>query len=83
MAEPVAIVDDPNACRSDGQSWNSDFEVYVLRIVNHPLYAGMPNSATNGRIHWEVPPNRGLGRSLYTHHRRVGRTRVCYRQGMV
>lgn len=32
---------------------------YMLRVVSHPNFAGMPNAITNGRVNWQVSTGKG------------------------
>lgn len=70
MAE-LDIVDDPDAYGSKGQSWHADFVSYMVEIVTHPAYAGMPDAIKpDGKVQWEAPSNRQSGQFQHTHHRR-------------
>ena len=56
---------------SKGQTWHPDFVAYMEFIARHPNYAGMPDAyATENKIQWEAPSNRGSGRFKDTHHKR-------------
>ena len=65
------IKNQPSAYGSKGQSWHPDFVAYMLEMVGHPVYAGMPDAVKDdGKIQWEAPSNRGPGRYQRTHHLR-------------
>ena len=47
------------------------FLEYAQKIVNHPIYAEMPDPiGERGEIQWEAPSNRQSGKFKDTHHRR-------------
>lgn len=47
------------------------FVRYAQQIVNHPNYAGMPDTiGERGEIQWEAPSNRKSGKFKDTHHKR-------------
>jgi len=71
MSQDVEIIDDPESYGSKGQSWNPDFVTYMVEIVTHPVYDGMPDAVKpDGKIQWEAPSNRKSGQYQHTHHRR-------------
>ena len=71
MPTQLKIVTEAAAYGSKGQSWNPDFVSYMVEIVTHPVYAGMPDAVKDdGKIQWEAPSNRSGGKYQYTHHRR-------------
>ena len=68
MPRSIDIKDDPSAYGSKGQSWNSNFVDYMVEIVMHPVYAGMPDAVKDdGLIQWEAPSNRPPGQYQHTH----------------
>ncbi len=38
---------------------------YMLEIVEHPAYAGMPNAFSNGRVNWQVSSGKGTSFNKY------------------
>lgn len=65
----IAILSDPASYGSKGQAWNSVFVDYMVSIVTHPVYEGMPDAVKDdGKIQWEAPSNRSGGRYQNTHH---------------
>src|SRR5690606_16714388 len=56
---------------SKGQEWHPEFVKYMVEIVTHPTYAGMPDAIKDdGKIQWEAPSNRKSGKYKDTHHKR-------------
>jgi Alw26I/Eco31I/Esp3I family type II restriction endonuclease len=56
---------------SKGQKWHPEFVSYVESIAHHPNYSGMPDAfASEEKIQWEAPSNRGSGKFKETHHKR-------------
>jgi hypothetical protein len=56
---------------SKGQTWHPDFVAHMEFIAKHPNYAGMPDGyASETKIQWEAPSNRGSGKFKDTHHKR-------------
>lgn len=71
MSRKINIVSDPSAYGSKGEEWNPDFVAYMVEIVTHPVYEGMPDAINaEGKIQWEAPSNRGGGQFQHTHRRR-------------
>jgi Alw26I/Eco31I/Esp3I family type II restriction endonuclease len=65
------IDENPASYGSKGQEWNPDFVSYMVTIVQHPVYAGMPDAIKpDGKIQWEAPSNRSGGEYKDTHHLR-------------
>ncbi len=47
----------------DRRSWKSEFVGYMLKIVHHPNFKGMPDAIDeNGQVRWNAPSNRPPGR---------------------
>jgi Alw26I/Eco31I/Esp3I family type II restriction endonuclease len=71
MTKPTKIVNDPGKYGSKGQAWAEDFVAYMVEMVSHRVYAGMPDAVKDdGLIQWEAPSNRKSGQYQNTHHRR-------------
>ena len=71
MPDEAHIIDDPTAYGSKGQGWHAGFVSYMVGIVTHPVYAGMPDAIKpDGKIQWEAPSNRKGGQFQHTHQRR-------------
>jgi hypothetical protein len=67
----IKIDRDPASYGSKGQTWHPDFVAYMVSIVTHPTYAGMPDAVKpDGKIQWEAPSNRKGGQHQNTHHLR-------------
>jgi len=61
----------PSSYGSKGQQWAAPFVDYMVFIVTHPAYRGMPDAIKeDGKIQWEAPSNRSSGQYQYTHVRR-------------
>ena len=72
MPRSLDIVDDSSAYGRKGQSWDPNFVAYMVEIVTHPVYAGMPDAVKDdGKIQWEAPSNRPGGKYQNTHNRRL------------
>lgn len=68
---PTPIDSNAASYGSRGQAWNAGFVEYMVQIVTHPNFAGMPDALKDdGKIQWEAPSNRGGGKYKDTHHRR-------------
>lgn len=71
MVQNSEIIDDPSAYGSKGETWHPVFVAYMVEMVTHPVYAGMPDAIKDdGKIQWEAPSNRKSGQYQYTHQRR-------------
>jgi Alw26I/Eco31I/Esp3I family type II restriction endonuclease len=71
MAASPRIDSNPAIYGSKGQNWHSDFVAYMVAIVSHPTYAGMPDAVKpDGKIQWEAPSNRKGGEYQFTHQKR-------------
>lgn len=71
MSHIASLITDRNSYGSKGQSWNPEFVNYMVEIVTHPTYEGMPDAVNqDGKIQWEAPSNRGAGQFQHTHHKR-------------
>lgn len=56
---------------SKGQTWHPEFVSYMEFIAHHANYSGMPDAfASEDKIQWEAPSNRGKGKFKDTHHKR-------------
>lgn len=65
------IIVDSSEYGSRNSVWHPNFVQYMVEIVNHPSYAGMPDAVKfDGKIQWEAPSNRSSGLYQYTHHKR-------------
>lgn len=71
MSKEVQIIDDPKEYGSKGQNWHANFVSYMVSIVTHPTFAGVPDAIKpDGKIQWEAPSNRNGGRFQHTHQLR-------------
>lgn len=71
MAVTPRIDNKPGTYGSKGQKWHPDFVAYMVSIVSHPAYAGMPDAVKpDGKIQWEAPSNRKSGEYQFTHQKR-------------
>lgn len=71
MPSETKIEDDPAAYGSKGQTWHPVFVNYMVTMVAHQTYHGMPDAVKDdGKIQWEAPSNRSGGQFKDTHHRR-------------
>ena len=71
MTNYVDIDDNPENYGRLGQAWDRSFVAYMVEIVTHPAYEGMPDAiSADGKIQWEAPSNRQSGRYQHTHHHR-------------
>ena len=54
------------------EDWHEDFIAYTERMVDHPVYEGMPDPRTDGgEVQWEAPSNRKSGKYAETHRKRL------------
>ncbi|MFW3615535.1 Alw26I/Eco31I/Esp3I family type II restriction endonuclease [Billgrantia antri] len=71
MSPTKNIIDDFKEYGRKGQEWHPAFVAYMVEIVTHPVYEGMPDAINqDGKIQWEAPSNRSSGQFQFTHHRR-------------
>ena len=65
------VCENPEKYGSRGQIWHPAFIAYMVFIIKHPNYNGMPDAIKeDGKIQWEAPSNRGSGQYQHTHVRR-------------
>ncbi|MFO9077170.1 Alw26I/Eco31I/Esp3I family type II restriction endonuclease [Legionella pneumophila serogroup 1] len=71
MIDLEKIIDDPTQYGSKGHEWAPEFVAYMVAIVTHPNYEGMPDAIKDdGKIQWEAPSNRASGQFQFTHNKR-------------
>ncbi len=71
MAQDPPVVTDPDSYGRAGHRWHERFVAYMVYIVGHPNYQGMPDAVKDdGKIQWEAPSNRPPGKYQDTHHKR-------------